>query len=743
MGEVYRAHDSRLGRDVALKLLPETLASSPDRLVRFEREARTVAALNHPNIVTLLTIEEARGVRFLVMELVEGRDLSTMVVSGGLPLAKILDTAIPLADALVAAHERRVVHRDLKPANVMLTRDGRVKVLDFGLAKLMAIGSEFDLTQTIQGPSLASQAGAVVGTVPYMAPEQIRGEEADVRSDLFSFGILVYELATGRRPFVGQSSADVSSAILSENPPALMALRADLPTDLGRIVERCLEKNPRERFQTALDVANELRALRRTVERGAPAPAPASSEKVASIAVLPFVNRSASADDEYFSDGLADELLNVLTKIRGLRVAARTSAFQFKGRNEDIAAIGQKLRVATLLEGSVSKSGNRVRISVRLVHVSDGYHLWSETYDRTLDDIFAVQDDIAQSVVKELRAALLGQEEDSKASGEVRAEVSNAARGRGTNPQAHRLYLQARYLIEQQNDVVKAIEYLQQAVKLDPEFALGWAELGGAYCREGDIGLAPSDEAYPKGRRAVDRALGLEPDLPEGHTTLAKIQANYDWDWDAAGASLRRALDLSPMDVPALRLSGTIAGARGRAQEAIAHIRRALEHDPLNPASFHVLGRVLDGANLLVEGEQACRRALELAPGRVATHALLAFNLLAQGRGEDARNEAAQEPEESLRLPTEACIEEALQNQLKADQALRRLIAEYGSICACQIAEIYAARRDDDAAFAWLERAYAQHDGGLYWILSSRVLRSLHQDPRWVPFMLKMRLADA
>src|SRR5215831_8865878 len=277
MGEVYRAHDSRLGRDVALKLLPETLASSPDRLVRFEREARTVAALNHPNIVTLLTIEEARGVRFLVMELVEGRDLSTMVVSGGLPLAQVLDVAIPLADALVAAHERRVVHRDLKPANVMLTRDGRVKVLDFGLAKLMEIGADLELTRAVSGPSPISESGTIVGTAPYMAPEQIRGEEVDARTDLFSFGILVYELATGRRPFTGRTVADVSSAILRDQVPSLANTRADIPPNLEHLVERCLEKHPRERVQTALDVANELRSVKRTLERGSPAPPKSSS----------------------------------------------------------------------------------------------------------------------------------------------------------------------------------------------------------------------------------------------------------------------------------------------------------------------------------------------------------------------------------------------------------------------------------------------------------------------------------
>jgi serine/threonine protein kinase len=434
MGEVYRALDTRLKRDVAVKVLPEEVASSPERLARFEREATTVAALNHPNIVTLYSIEEVGGTRFLTLELVEGRSLAALVAPGGLPLAQVLDVAIPVAEALVAAHERGVVHRDLKPANVMVTREGRVKVLDFGLAKVTQPEPDLQNTLAATMASPLSAVGEIVGTAPYMAPEQIRGEAVDARTDLFSFGVLVYELATGKLPFAGPTFADVSSSILRDEPAALSSVRFDLPHDLERILARCLAKLPRERFQTALDVANELRGLRRSLEHGAtPAPRPASHH-VASIAVLPFMNRSASADDEYFSDGLADELLNMLAKIRGLRVAARTSAFHFKGKDTTIAEVGHALNVATVLEGSVRKSGERVRISVQLVKVADGFHLWSETYDRTLDDVFAVQDDIAKSVVKELRTTLLGEEADSRASDETKAEVSRGGEGAQHRP---------------------------------------------------------------------------------------------------------------------------------------------------------------------------------------------------------------------------------------------------------------------------------------------------------------------
>jgi TolB-like protein len=341
-----------------------------------------LAVLNHPSIVVLHSIENAGGVQFLTMELVDGGTLDRQMTSGGLPVARVFEIGVAVADALTAAHERGIVHGDLKPANVMLTDVGRIKVLDFGLARPAAPAAGSDLSQAATVASPISSAGLVMGTVPYMAPEQVRGEPVDAR------------------------------------------------------------------FRTALDVLNELRALPHTTEHGAqPTPKPVA-DNVASIAVLAFVNRSASTDDEYFSDGLADELLNLLTRIRGLRVAARTSSFHFKGKDTTIAEIGRALNVETILEGSVRKAGRRVRISAQLIKVTDGYHLWSETYDRTLDDIFAVQDDIAQSVVSELRTTLLGEAPDSQESDEVRPDVARAAKGRGTNPEAHRLYLQAKYLME-------------------------------------------------------------------------------------------------------------------------------------------------------------------------------------------------------------------------------------------------------------------------------------------------------
>ena len=438
MGEVYRARDTRLRRDIAIKVLPEAVANSPDRLARFEQEARTVAGLNHPNIVTLFTVEDEGGFRFLTMELVEGQSLTTVVTPGGLPFARVLELSIPLVDALVAAHERGIVHRDLKPGNVMVTREGRVKLLDFGLAKAGPREGHPDEPTRIAATNVDTMPGQIAGTVPYMAPEQIRGEPLDARTDLFALGTILYELTTGRRPFGGDTRPDLASSILRDAPVPVTTLRQDTPQDLARVIAHCLEKKRERRAQTAKDVRSELESVLCGVTSGeAPIhplhvpPVPASG--IPSIAVLPFVNRSRGEEDEYFSDGLADELLNVLTKINGLRVAARASSFQFRERNEDIAVIGERLRVATILDGSVRKAGNRVRIGVQLVNVSDGYHLWSEVYDRTLDDIFAVQDDIARSVVTELRAALMG-DMGVRAKGAVKADVEAAQGVEGISP---------------------------------------------------------------------------------------------------------------------------------------------------------------------------------------------------------------------------------------------------------------------------------------------------------------------
>ena len=747
MGEVYRARDTRLGRDVALKVLPAHLAGDPGRLARFEREARTVAGLNHPNIVTLFAVEDLEGVRFLTMELVEGESLERLVSPGGLPLARVLDFAVPLADALAAAHERGVVHRDLKPANIMVTREGRLKVLDFGLARTQAAAMSPTVSHGATVVTPLSGEGQVLGTVPYMAPEQIRGGAVDARTDLFALGIILYELLVGRRPFVGATSADVSSAILRDRPRPLRTERLDLPADVERIVQRCLEKDPERRFQTAKDVRNELELLRRSAGTSA-APTETSMraveappQDVPSIAVLPFASRSRDPEDDYFAEGLADELLNVLAKVRGLRVAARTSSAQFKGRTDDIAAIGQKLNVASLLEGSVRKSGNRVRISVQLVKVTDGYQLWSETFDRTLEDIFAVQDDIAQSVVKELRSTLLGGAPRSNESEEVRAEVAAAAIGRGTNPEAYRLLLQGRYFTNRLGgeDLARGIVLLRQSVALDPGQALAWASLSWA---EGFAGAAVHgelDQSIARAHEAAARAIALEPGLAEGHLALGWVKLWHDFDWRGAEASIRRAFELAPGNAEVLRTAGMLAHIECRYEEALELCMRALEQDPLSVSSYAFLARVYFALGRLPEAVDAFRKGLEISPAATPIHALLALALSELGRHEEAHAEANREPAEWARLFSLAVVRHRGGQPEESRRALERLIETAASTAAYQIATVYAVRGEVDAAFEWLDRALSQRDSGLAFMRThERFLRPLEGDPRWRPFLKKM-----
>ena len=465
-----------------------------------------------------------------------------------------------------------------------------------------------------------------------------------------------------------------------------------------------------------------------------------------SIAVLPFVNTSDDVANEYFADGLAEELLNVLSKIRGLRVASRTSAFSFKGAKVDIPTMAQKLNVATILEGSVRKAGNRVRITAQLVHVATDSHLWSETYDRQLQDIFAVQDDIAQSVVNELRAALMGKQPDAAASAAVKAEIQAAARGRGENAEAYRLFLQAnfhsdRYTAE---DFAIAIEAYRAALRLDPSYALAWAGLSIAYAVGTGQGWLGTDleEGFRLAREAAGKAMQLAPDLAESHEALGVIRFTNEWDWKGAEASFARALELAPHNIRIMRHTVFMLLARGRYDEAIALLRQAVELDPLSGRAYCFLARSCRMAGRLDEAQTAIRKSLELSPHSGFGHFYYSDICLAQGRLDEALGAAKREIHDTFRLLALANVYHAQGRHTESDAALKELIETCADTAAFQIAEVFAYRDDQDQAFAWLERARAQRDGGMSMVRASPSLRGLHGDPRWRPFVEKVGLAD-
>jgi TolB-like protein/Tfp pilus assembly protein PilF len=504
-------------------------------------------------------------------------------------------------------------------------------------------------------------------------------------------------------------------------------------------VDRCLAKNPRERFQTALDVVTELKRI------GKAPRARDAGEKTVSVAVLPFANRSASADDEYFAEGLADELLGVLARIRGLRVAARSSSARFKGGVEDPATIGRALQVETILEGSVRKAGNRVRIGVQLVRASDASMMWSETYDRTLEDVFAVQDDIAQSVVKALRSALLGEAPDSDASRDARAEVAEAVRGRTENPEAHRLLMQARHLIDRRTKPAmdRGIEYLEEALELDPDYAPALVALSQAYAWRGDALSDPErTREFERAHTVLDRAAAIAPDLAELHAQRAWLLNVWDMDWKRSYESIQRALALDSVSPVVLRVAGVITRAAGRNEESADYFRRQLELDPLAAIGYQNLAHVLALAGKHEEAILAVRRAHELSPGRPGCRATLAYCLMKVGRMDEALAEAAQDSHDAFRLHALSLVSWKMGRQEESDRWLKELIDNFEGVAASQIAELYAVRGDVNESFGWIDRAIADRDGGIMEAAGSPEYAALHSDPRWLVFRKRMNYAD-
>ena len=614
MGQVYRARDSKLDRDVAIKILPETLASDPERIARFEREARMLAALNHPNIGAIYGFEDTDGVRALVLELVDGETLADRIQRGPLPLKDALTIARQIADALEAAHEKGIVHRDLKPANVKITPDGAVKVLDFGVAKIAARdASAFDRSNSPTVTFSGTREGLILGTVAYMSPEQARGQPLDQRTDVWALGCVLFEMASGRVAFGGLTPPDTIAAILGSEP-AWHALPHNTPTDVLRLLRRCLDKTRAGRMGSMAELRTVL------------ATALIAPQADASIAVLPFANLSADKENEYFGDGLAEEIINALTQVAGLRVIARTSAFAFRDKPEDVRRIAETLGVINILQGSVRKSGPRIRVATQLIAGSDGTQVWSNRYDRDLTEVFAVQDEIAQAVVHALRDRL------------GTRGAKHIVQRQTANIDAYHRYVRGRhyfYSIEPA-DMDAGRRLFEEAVAIDPTYASPLVDLAHYYWVNTMTRRIPSHEGATKGIQAAKTALTLDPASGEAMGFLARFKALYEYRWTDALADLERAMEMNPASGVTGQGHAVVFAALNRLSEALHQQEHALKADPFSPLNHYFMARLCTCIGDSRKAFEHANRAIEIAPESWLARGTLGLVQLRNGRIREA-----------------------------------------------------------------------------------------------------------
>jgi serine/threonine-protein kinase len=726
MGEVYLAEDTKLLRKVAIKLLPTETCQDEQARKRLVREAQSAATLDHPNICTIHEVGEEEDRGFIVMQYLEGETLSTKIKNGPLELKNMLEIAIQVLDGLGEAHLRGIIHRDIKPQNIMITSRGQAKIMDFGLAKMVQAGSmETKEPETV---SLVTELGKVIGTVPYMSPEQLRGEILDPRSDLFSFGSVLYEMVSGKRPFGGNTAAANYSAILTESPPPLE--RADIPEKMRQVIRKCLEKDRNLRYQSAQELFQDLKLVADQLSRPAP-----SAESAPSIAVLSFVNMSADPENDYFCDGLAEELINALTKIDRLRVVARTSAFSFKGKNLDVREIGQKLNVDAVLEGSVRKSGNRLRITAQLIKVSDGYHLWSERFDRQMEDIFAIQDEISLAIANALKVKLLGEEKE-----EVLKKYTE-------NPEAHELYMKGRYFWFKFNpgNWVKAREYFEQALQKDPNFVLAYSGLADSWIAAA-LFTHPKD-VLPKAKETISHALKLDDSVAEVWCSEAAVRFFHDWDFAGCEASSKKGFELNPRyslghDLYALNLL-----VLERFDEAIHENRITLEHDPLSSFFNSSLGSSLFFARKFDEAREQLMKSAELDPGQIwAQMWLLELNEFQKNF-----SDALKLRQEILTLTGQRELAIEIGEEFHRSGypgVLRKYLehlhrqAQIRYITPLDFAAIYVQLGETETALDWLEKAVDDHSMYVTFLKVRPAWDPLRSNPRYKQLLRRIGLRE-
>jgi len=769
MGVVFKAYDDRLNRAVALKFLPEKLAQQPEALERFRREARAASALNHPSICTIYDVGEQDGRAFIAMEFMEGETLSSHIGGKPLPLGELLELGIQIADALEVAHTEGIIHRDIKPANVFVTKRGRAKVLDFGLAKLLPKGIA-GMDPDGDSSDSNSIVGVISGTPSYMSPEQVRGDGLDPRTDIFSLGLLLYEMATGHRAFSGGTGGIIIEAVLTRSPIPVRNLNPAIPPRLEEIIDKALHKNRDQRYQNAAELRADLQALKHHVDssRGTsaedtksstiatgsgPAPrrkissqvskTPATGTRTAraprtidSLAVLPFENVRHDPEHDYLSDGITGSLINILAKIPKLRVMAQSTVFRYKGRDLDPQAVGRELDVRAVLTGRIIQSGGSLRIGAELVDVARGSLLWGAQYDRKPGDIFAIQDDISNEISEKLRLQL------------TRAEKRRLTHRQTENPEAYQLYLKGRHYWNRwtEEGFYKAIEYFQQAVEKDPRYALAYTGIAESYVLLGWNSYLPPKDAFPQGETAALTALTLDPDLGEAHTPLAAALWLYDWKWKKAEDEFKRSLELNPSYPTGNHWYAEYVMTMGHPVEAIAQMKKSQELDPLSLIINVAIGWARYMARRYDEAIEQLLQTVDLEPSYPVTYWILGLIYRKTGRYDMAVTVG----EKAVRLSNGSpLIRAALAHTYgkagrvkDAVQVLEDLsqLAGQKYVAAHFFAGIHIGLGEHERAIEYLEKSYEEHSHWLIYLHLDPAMDDLRENARFQDLLARIGL---
>ena len=783
MGEVFLAKDVRLGRMVALKLLDPSLTGDTQSRLRFLREARLASTLDHPNICTVHEVGEANGRPFIAMQFVEGETLKQTIGGQPMSLESLLSISLQVADALAAAHAQGIIHRDIKTRNIIVNQRGQAKVLDFGLAKLLPAEDERSRTEM-------TMSGVVLGTPASMSPEQARGERVDHRSDIFSFGVVMYEMATGRIPFQGKTSADMISALLKEAQKPAAELNSQIPPRMSVLIDRALAKEPADRYQSMPEMVADLRLVVSDIggldrvfssSEGATPPVPFKQpaipgslsrgirnrtaailfscllllmvgvalaiyfsrreqplpiKPIKSIAVLPFKPLVVESRDEVLELGMADTLISKLSHIKQVTVRSLSSVRQYTDLKQDSVAAGREQKVDAVLEGNIQRSDDKVRVTVRLVRVADSEAIWTDQFDARLTDIFAVQDSISERVANALAVKLSNEEK------------SLISKGNAQNPEAYRLYLLGRYQLNKSTDdgIKKALENFRQAIDSDPNYALAYVGLADAYISQGAFNALSPKETFPKAKQAVMQALQLDDHLAEAHVSLANAMFLYDWNWAGAEDEFKRALAINAGYSDAHQMYGYFVSAKGRSDEALREMQQAQELDPLSLPKTIAIGEALYMAQRYDEAIAAFQKTLELDPNSGFAYWALGRAYTEKGMYEEAVTAlqksiplSGDSPDETASL---GCVYARSGRKAEARKIVEDLkeLSKRRYIAASVIAQLYVALGEKDQAFAWLDKAYDDHDFILVLLKVEPSFDGLRSDPRFAALLKRIGL---